>query len=98
MANIFSNTNITIDRYYVDTGETSRQTFHNLIVTNGLNIMRNHLLSTLSTTALWPNNFMLGTGTTAAYSTDTALQSSAYSLIPNASSIICGFHLVIIDF
>lgn len=79
MANIkLYDPNITITRFYVDTGETSEQTFKNLIVTNGLNIMRDHLISTAG--ALYPNNFMLGTGTTAAYSTDTALQSSAYSL------------------
>lgn len=79
--NVFIRTpNIKITRFYVDSNESSEQVFKNLIVTNGLNIMRNHLLSTLSTTALWPSVFMLGSGSTPAYSTDTSLQSSSVSV------------------
>lgn len=70
--------NIKITRFYVGTGKTSEQIFRNLIVTQGLNLMRDHLMSTLNAPTL--DHFILGTGSTPAYSTDTSLQSSSVTL------------------
>lgn len=47
---------------------------HNLITDSGLNVIRDHLLSTGG--ALPAHHFTLGSGSTAAASTDIALQSS----------------------
>ena len=56
--------------------ELRRIHVHNLITSTGLDIFRDYLAGTL----LAPNYFMLGTGTTAAASTDTALQSSNFDV------------------
>lgn len=53
---------------------------HNIVVSTGLDLMVYHLVSSMSAYAQVPYKFMLGGGTTAAASTDTALQSSDYDI------------------
>ena len=61
---------------------------HNLVVSTGLDLIRNHLLSTM--TALAPHHFCLGGGTTAAASTDVTLQSTLYDVTLGDSTIRSG--------
>jgi hypothetical protein len=85
MSNIglYQNVKITYfdkDWNYIREGRT-----HNLILSTGLDLIRNHLMSTLA--PLTPYKFMLGTGTTAVVSTDTGLQSSNYNISFTGSTL-----------
>jgi hypothetical protein len=70
--------NIEIVQFDIFGNEITRSKFHNMVVDNGLNIFRDHMISTAG--ALPAHHFTLGTGTTAAASTDMGLQSSAYTV------------------
>jgi hypothetical protein len=70
--------NVRIVSYDLQGRVISQQAVHNLVPSTGLDLILNRLLST--GTALVPHHFTFGTGTTAAYSTDTGLQSSAYDI------------------
>ena len=64
--------------------EVWRHRVHNLVPTTGLDLIIAHL-STIA--ALVPEHFCLGTGTTAADSTDTGLQSTDYDIAFTGSTI-----------
>lgn len=74
--NVYSN--IKIERKTIDGIELPPICVKNLVVDNGLNQMRDHLIGLSAAAPL--DHFILGTGTTAAYSTDTGVQTSAYTI------------------
>lgn len=78
MTNLSIYQNVKISRFDENGTLLSEEVTHNLILSTGLDLFRNHLIS--SGGALPMNHFKLGTGTTAAASTDTSLQTSAYDV------------------
>lgn len=76
-SNLKTYSNIKITEYSADGDYINSQTFPNLIVSTGLDFMRDHIIG-MTTQRIY--QYILGTGTTAAASTDVGVQSSAYTL------------------
>lgn len=85
MSNIELYQNVKITYFDEDWNYIRKGRSHNLILSTGLDLIRNHLLSTLS--PLTPYKFILGTGTTAVASTDTSLQTSNYNISFTGSTV-----------
>jgi hypothetical protein len=83
--NLEINGNIRIARFDKEWNLISEDRPHNLVVSTGLDLIMNHLLSSM--TPITPHHFILGTGTTAAASTDIALQTSAYNVSFTGSTV-----------
>lgn len=80
--NIYNN--IKIERKTIDGKELPPIYVKNLVVDNGLNQVRDHLIGLSAAAPL--DHFILGTGSTPAYSTDTGVQTSSLTIAFSTST------------
>jgi hypothetical protein len=84
--NIGLYTNVKIRHYDVNGNWIKDDAVHNIVVSTGLDLLRDHLLSTAAVT-LTPHHFVLGNSTVAVASSDVALGSSSYDISFTGSTI-----------